>query len=89
VTALVNQKHDSMNVMLAQNATLMDPGAAGAGDRKSVFIYLRPPQGAGLASAGTPASSSMPHLQGDDPTSAPARRPTWCASRPSRISSSG
>ena len=67
VTSLVNQKHDSMNVALAQNATLMDPSQAGAKDRSGVFIYLRPPQGAGIASSGSPGSSSMPHLQGDDP----------------------
>jgi hypothetical protein len=67
VTELVDQKHDSMNIMLAANGTLMDPSSAGAKDRSGVFIYIRPPQGAGLTTNGTPGASSMPHLQGDDP----------------------
>jgi hypothetical protein len=66
VTGLVNQKHDSMNVALAQNAGLMDPSAAGAKVRSGVFVYIRPPQGSGLAAQGS-GPTSMPHLQGDDP----------------------
>jgi hypothetical protein len=66
-TGLVDAKHDSMNVMLAENATLMDPGPAGAKDRSGVFIYLRPPNGAGLTTTSLSGNSSMPHMQGDDP----------------------
>jgi hypothetical protein len=67
VTGLVNQKHDSMNVALAGNGTLMDPSAAGAKDRSGVFVYIRPPQGAGQTSTGVSGSTNMPMLQGDDP----------------------
>jgi hypothetical protein len=67
VTGLVDQKHDSMNVMLAGNAGLLDPSSAGAKTRSGVFIYLRPPQGAGVVPNGAPGASSMPHLQGDNP----------------------
>jgi len=67
VTGLVNQKHDSMNIALAENAALMDPSSAGAKDRGGVFVYVRPPQGAGQTPSGMPGSSSMPRLQGDNP----------------------
>jgi hypothetical protein len=56
-----------MNLSLLQNATLTDPSAASAGDRQGVFIYIRPPQGAGLAPSSIPGASTMPRLQGDDP----------------------
>lgn len=67
VTELVNQKHDSMNVMLAQNGTLLDPSAAGAKDRSGVFVYVRPPPGAGLTSSSISGPNQMPRLQGDNP----------------------
>lgn len=67
VTGLVDAKHDSMNIMLAQNASLMDPSSAGAKDRSGVFVYLRPPAGAGLTTSSLSGSTSMPHLQGDNP----------------------
>ena len=58
VTALVNQKHQSL-----MDPSLGDPSGAALRARQGVFVYLRPPLG-----VNSPVGPrTMPHLQGDDP----------------------
>jgi hypothetical protein len=59
VTALVNQKHQSL-----LDPTLNDPSPGAMKARQGVFIYLRPPLG---LNSNVTGPMTMPHQLGDDP----------------------